>query len=90
MAKQYSIAEAKNRLPAIVHDAERGKPVHITRRGKPVAVLLSVDAYEHLARTRPDFWSALQAFNARGGADVDVDEVFDGTRDRAPGRAVKW
>jgi prevent-host-death family protein len=44
MSKRYSIAEARNHLPAIVHDAERGKPIHLTRRGKPVAVLLSIDA----------------------------------------------
>jgi len=91
MAKQYSIAEARNHLPAIVHEAERGKPVRITRRGKPVAVLLSIDAYERLARTRPDFWSALQAFRERRDVSgLDVDEIFAGVRDRSPGRAAAW
>jgi prevent-host-death family protein len=91
MAKQYSIAEARNHLPAIVHDAEKGKPVQLTRRGKPVAVLLSIDAYERLSRTRPDFWSALQAFRERRDlAEVDVDEIFADVRDRSPGREVKW
>jgi tRNA(fMet)-specific endonuclease VapC len=32
-----SVAEAKNTLPALLHEAEAG-PVEIVRRGKPVAV----------------------------------------------------
>ena len=43
-----SIADAKNQLPALIHQAEAGKPVTITRRGKPVAVVVSVQEYEHL------------------------------------------
>jgi len=38
MQKQYSIAEAKNKLPAIIHDVEEGSIVQFTRRGRPVAV----------------------------------------------------
>ena len=34
-----SIADARNRLPALVHQAEAGEAVTITRRGKPVAVV---------------------------------------------------
>jgi antitoxin Phd len=91
MSKQYSIAEARNHLPAIVHDAERGKPIQLTRRGKPVAVLLSIDAFERLSQSRPDFWSALQAFRkSRDLSDLDVDAIFAGVRDRSPGRGVKW
>jgi prevent-host-death family protein len=41
MTRQVSIAEAKNRLPAIVHQVEKGSGVQLTRYGKPVAVLLS-------------------------------------------------
>lgn len=35
----YSVAEAKNRLPALIAAAERGETVTITRYGKPVAEL---------------------------------------------------
>ncbi len=35
----YSVAEAKNRLPALIAAAERGEAVTITRYGKPVAEL---------------------------------------------------
>lgn len=33
----YSVAEAKNRLPALLSAAERGERVTITRYGKPIA-----------------------------------------------------
>jgi prevent-host-death family protein len=50
MQKQFSIAEAKNRLPTIVHSVENGPSVELTRRGKPVAVILSIQEYERLSR----------------------------------------
>ena len=36
--KRVSVAEAKNKLPALLHEAET-EPVEIVRRGKPVAVV---------------------------------------------------
>jgi prevent-host-death family protein len=38
----YSVADAKNRLPALIAAAERGEAVTITRYGKPVAELRPV------------------------------------------------
>ena len=38
---KISIADAKNTLTKLIHEAEQGTAVHITRRGKPVAVLLT-------------------------------------------------
>lgn len=35
----YSVAEAKNRLPALIDKALQGEHVVITRHGKPVAEL---------------------------------------------------
>ena len=40
----YSVAEAKNRLPALIAAAERGEQVTITRYGRPVAELRPVVA----------------------------------------------
>ena len=90
MTRQYSIAEARNHLPAIVHDAEAGTAVALTRRGKPVAVLISIADYARLTR-RSDPWAALEAFRqSHDLADLNVEEVFGEVRDRAPGRQVKW
>lgn len=37
--QHYSIAEAKNSLSRIVHEAEEGQVIHLTRRGKLEAYL---------------------------------------------------
>ena len=89
--RQYSIAAARNRLPAIVHDTERGTPAELTRRGKPVAVLISIQDYGRLTRGRPDPWEALESFRKTHDLeDLDAESVFANTRDRSPGREVKW
>ena len=41
---EYSVAEAKNRLPKLIDKALGGEEVVITRRGKPVVELRSVSA----------------------------------------------
>jgi prevent-host-death family protein len=50
MSKQYSVAEARERLARVVQEVEQGTTVELTRRGKPVAVVLSLDTYERLSR----------------------------------------
>lgn len=91
MTRKFSIAEARNQLPSLVHDAERGSPIELTRRGRPVAVLLSVREYERLSRPRPRLWEAIDAFRKRQDLEgLDVAEAFAGVRDRSPGRGAKW
>ncbi|MCP4628402.1 MAG: type II toxin-antitoxin system Phd/YefM family antitoxin [bacterium] len=62
MERQFTIAEAKSRLPAIIHSVEDGPSVKLTRHGKPVAVLLSIREYEQLAKNNMGFWSAFTKF----------------------------
>ena len=90
MEEQYTIADAKNRLPALVHSVESGGAVKLTRHGKPVAVLLSVKDYQRLARKRTRFWGALASFRKRAGEAgvVVTGEEFEGVRDHFPGRKV--
>ena len=86
MAQQYSIAEARDRLPGIVHDVEAGTPVELTRRGKPVAVLMSVDEYRRLSSGREGFWSAIERWRASvDPADLEGDDPFADVRDRSLG-----
>lgn len=90
MQKQFSIAEAKNRLPTIIHYVEKGPSVELTRRGKPVAVLLSVQEYERLSREYTGFWSAISEFRRKiegEGAEI-TDRDFTDLRDRSAGREV--
>lgn len=88
---QYSIAEARNQLSSIVHEAERGQPVELTRRGELVAVILSANVYRRLTAGGTGLWNAIEAW--REGfdvADLDIDpEVFN-VRDPSPGRDFQW
>jgi prevent-host-death family protein len=90
MAREYSIAHAKDHLTEAVRAAEGGEPVTLTRRGRPVAVIVSEAEYRRLAGPRDDFWTALQAFrtafdSARDGIEP---EYWESLRDRSPGRDV--
>jgi len=62
MERIFTIAEAKSRLPAIIHSVEDGPSVKLTRHGKPVAVLLSIREYEQFAKNNMGFWSAFTKF----------------------------
>ncbi len=92
MDKQFSISEAKNRLPALVHDIENGPAVQLTRHGKPVAVLISISQYKKLVSRPKNFWATLSAF--RESADISMllssgDNFFD-HRDQSSGRCVNF
>lgn len=92
MAKQYSIAQARDRLPSIVHEVEQGAPVELTRRGRPVAVVMSMAEFRRMNPGRPGLAAALAAF--RADSDLPAlgfaDEDFAGLRDRSPGRGFGW
>ena len=53
MGQNYSIAEAKDNFSSLVHEAEGGKAVPITRRGKSVARLISEAEYQRLLGAKP-------------------------------------
>ena len=86
MTKQYSISQARNSLPSLVHAVEDGASVELTRRGRPVAVLVSISDYDRLTRKRPDLWSAIERFRVDTDLEaLDVEQILDGVRDRSPG-----
>ncbi|HEV7516498.1 MAG TPA: type II toxin-antitoxin system Phd/YefM family antitoxin [Thermoanaerobaculia bacterium] len=93
MVKKYSIAEARDNFPSLVHEAETGTTVELTRRGKPVAVLVAQREYDRLTRSRPDFWEAYQDFLRRNPDPEDAmepEEWLAGVRDPSPGREFSW
>lgn len=91
---ETSIADAKTQLSRLIHQAERGETVHITRRGKQVAVLLSEKEYARLnqGRSTHDFWNLI--VEMRAGAEFEpVDwnqEEIDSWRDRRPVPEFEW
>ncbi len=88
--RNYSIAESKNRLPAIIHEAEKNDPVFIHRRGKTVAVLLSVDSYERLKNGTPTgFLQSYARFRSRMEQQPHLcleSDDLEGLRDQSTGR----
>jgi prevent-host-death family protein len=88
--RNYSVAEARQNLPRLIRDAERGRAVQITRRGEPVAVLLSASGYRALTGEGPSFVASVRALRERHAVDrLGIgEEEFQGLRDEAPGRRV--
>jgi prevent-host-death family protein len=89
--KRVSVAEAKNTLPALLHEAE-SSPVEIVRRGKPVAVILSRATYDRLRGKNDGIWATLERFRDTHDLELlDAASAFDGVRDpETAGRAVRW
>ncbi len=88
--QHYSIAEAKNNLSRIVHEAEEGQTVHLTRRGKLVAVLLSADEFNKVSAKQTSPADTLTRFlNDESYKQVDIDPaVFEGLRTKTSGRDI--
>ena len=86
----YSIADARDRFTELVHEAEQGNPVALTRRGQPVAVILSMRAYQRLSGGGADFWQALGQFRKEHDMQqLGIDDTtFAKLRDRSLGREV--
>jgi prevent-host-death family protein len=88
MAQQeYSVAEARNRLAELVHEAEQGRPIRITRRGKPAAVLVSeADFQRSHKRQKQGPGDAILAWRKKYGGVELTDAEIDRWRDRSVGR----
>ncbi len=92
MSKQYSIAEARNNLAAIVHELEVVDNIELTRRGNAVAVLLSKQVFDRLQARDNGFWNAYKNYAKQinlAELKIEPSEIFGGLRDRTPGRKVK-
>ena len=91
MSKAYSIAEARNQLSRVVHEAEDGAGVELTRRGKPVAVVLSIKEFRRLqGGARPPLWSVVQQAVGSFAEVADSEAVFEGLRSDEGGRDFEW
>lgn len=89
-----SIAQAKDQFTRLVHQAEQGEAVQITRRGKPVAVLVSAAEYQrlHSGPERRSFWDLITEMRAAPTfepVDWPLEEV-NAWRDRRPAPDFAW
>jgi antitoxin Phd len=88
MERQYSIAEARNNLPSIVHDVQKGQSVELTRRGKPVAMIVSIEEYQRMKPRKRDWVDAIEEWRSRTDFEAlgITGHEFDDVRDKSPGR----
>ena len=92
MTERYSITDARRNLPRLVHEAERGKAVELTRRGETVAMLISRRRFEQLASNYSGFAEAYRTFAESVDLtklDLDPAQLFSGVRADTPGRDIK-
>ena len=83
---EFSIAEAKARFAQLVHQAEGGQPVRITRRGHAVAVLMSEADFARLSAPRQGLLAytlALRDEARQAGIALFNDEDWAGLRDQS-------
>lgn len=93
MVKKYSITEARDNFSRVIHEAEEGARIDLTRRGKLVAVLIGVEDFERMSNKKPGFWEAYQEFRRSHdlvSLNIDPDEVWGDVRDSSPGRDFEW
>lgn len=84
--KDYSVAEARDRLAELVHQAEQGRAIRITRRGKPAAVLVSEQEFRRTRdRSKRGPGDAILAWRKRYGGVALTDDEIDRWRDRSTG-----
>jgi prevent-host-death family protein len=90
MTHQYSIVQAQTHFEQILNEVEQGVSVELTRSGKRVAVLISSEEYDQLRSGKTGFWEALQRFRQQlEFENIDIEpEIFEGMRDKSPGREV--
>jgi prevent-host-death family protein len=72
---EYSVADAKNRLPSLIDKALGGEEVVITRRGKPVVELRPAAVRPSLP-TGTDAWLDART-RARPGVGLTSIEILD-------------
>lgn len=91
MAREFTIAEARNHLSEVVRLAEDEGVVELTRRGKPVAMVVSTDEFTRLSSHPRKPFGFLDEFRAEYDAERhglepgDLDDV----RDTDHGRVVR-
>jgi prevent-host-death family protein len=94
--KETTIRDAKARLTSLVHEAEKGHAVRLTRRGRPVAVLVSDREYERMKaakQPRGDFMHFLHGWRREmiaKGVSFSTDEEISAAKDREPGREFSF
>jgi prevent-host-death family protein len=89
---RYSVAEAKNQLPELLREVQKGKSVEITKHGEPVAVVLSVGDYQQLVNKKKasSFMSKVTALRESDDFEALTEDDLKDLRDKSTGREVSF
>ncbi len=90
MSKITTTAEAKNTLPKLIHSAEAGEDIHISRYGKPVAVLISAKRYKQAFGSGENLFKGITQWRSENATIDLTDEEIDSWRDKSPERDFSW
>jgi prevent-host-death family protein len=93
MSMSYSIAEARDQLSRVVHQAEVLGAVELKRRGRTVAVVVSAAEYERLTADRKPVSQVVQEIRTRYRVDelgINPEDMLAGSRDDSRGRGFEW
>jgi prevent-host-death family protein len=85
-----TIADAKNNLPKLIHAAQAGEDIHLTRHGRPVAVLISEDRYQQMLRAGKSVFHEIMKWREDHGSVELTDEEIESWRNRSPAREFSW
>jgi prevent-host-death family protein len=94
--KRVSVAEAKNRLPALLHEAAESGPIEIFRHDQPVAVIVAHAEFARLQRgrrKRQGTFAAVMKWREKYREELeelDLAGALAPARDQRPARPVKW
>jgi prevent-host-death family protein len=86
------IFEAKNQFARLVHEAESGDSIRLTRHGRPAAMLIGMDEYERLRSSDVGLYQRLEKWREEWAMVAEVAEASDpfaGLRSADPGRPVE-
>ena len=86
----YSIAEARHDLAHLVHQAEAGQYVQLTRHGRPIAVIISEYEFERLHGKTTGFWQAFQEFSKKFSTVTITRKDFNPSRAKSKNRPSPW
>lgn len=85
-----TIAQAKNQLPKLIHSAEAGEDIPISRHGKVVAILVSAERYQQYFQSGAGVFNAMMKWR-ESQTDLKLTDVeVESWRDRSPARDFSW
>jgi prevent-host-death family protein len=85
-----TIADAKNNLPKLIHAAQAGEDIHLTRHGQPVAVIISEARYQQMLGQGKSVFHEMLKWRSQHGSIAITDDEISSWRNRLPDRKFSW